>query len=80
MCKKRVIYGFLNTSWVLINTAPRNRRERTKRVKIINGVKTHKHTTRRAAFGQVAFLFLQNFILRFAGFTALDRNVTRVGE
>ena len=25
MCKNRVIYGFWNTSWVLINMAPRNR-------------------------------------------------------
>ena len=25
MCKNRVIYGVLNTSWVLINMAPRNR-------------------------------------------------------
>ena len=24
MCKIRAIYGFLNTSWVLINMAPRN--------------------------------------------------------
>ena len=25
MCKNRVIYGLLNTSWVLINMAPRSR-------------------------------------------------------
>ena len=25
MCKNRVIYGFLNTSWVLLNMAARNR-------------------------------------------------------
>ena len=29
MCKNRVIYGFLNTSWVLINMAPRNRGQAT---------------------------------------------------
>ena len=30
MCKNRVIYGFLNTSWVLINMAPRNKSPKIK--------------------------------------------------